>query len=155
MRATASVNGTAALSFLSLFAFSVGRFRGTRLCDLCFAQKPANNSAPAMNYKNMESLPAYELTEINHATYLATHKPLSPFLKVEGFSLHTCVYDVMHNLYLGCGKHYLASGLRVLLEKGFFDSFGHARATDEMFAKIMEDVHDTFKDHQPLNLMGA
>ena len=54
----------------------------------------------------------------------------------------------MHNLFLGTGKIYIASGIRVLIEKGFFDKPGIERGSDDMFAEITHGIHETFKQHK-------
>ena len=100
-----------------------------------------------MNYKNMGPHAAYRLAPMDHATYMAT-QPMSEWSCVPGWHLHTCVFDIMHNLYLGTGRVYIASGVRVLVEKGFFDKEGIERNSDMMFAEITMGILDTFKRNQ-------
>ena len=119
-----------------------------RLCDLCFAQKPTNRADPAMNYMNMAEAPIYELAGIDHITYMATTPQVSPWNLVEGWTLHTCVYDLMYNLFLGCGRDFVASSLRVLLEKGYFDGLWHERECNEMFSKITLLIQEAFRNHK-------
>ena len=95
--------------------------------------------------------PPYQLAEINHETYVATQRPLSPFMVVPGWTLHTCVFDVMHNLFLGAGRDFGASAIRLLLEKGVFDSYRCQRHSNEMFQHLTMDLHQTFADHKLLD----
>jgi hypothetical protein len=97
-----------------------------------------------MNYKNMGPHAAYRLAPMDHATYMATQE-VSEWSCVPGWHLHTCVFDIMHNLFLGTGRVYIASGVRVLIEKGFIDKPGVERNSDAMFAEITMGIHDTFK----------
>jgi hypothetical protein len=118
-----------------------------RLCDLCFAEKPNKKANLNMNYKNMGPNAPYRLAPMDHATYMAT-ETVSEWSCVPGWHLHTCVFDIMHNLFLGTGKIYIASGIRVLIEKGFFDKPGIERGSDDMFAEITHGIHETFKQHK-------
>lgn len=118
------------------------------MCDLCFAQKPAKRSDPAMNYMDMGAKPPYELAVIDHATYMAMTPKISPWNAVEGWTLHTCVFDIMHNLFLGTGRDFVASSLRVLLEKGYFDDLCDDRESLEMFAQITLLIQQSFKERK-------
>lgn len=101
-----------------------------------------------MNYKNMSNAAPYRLTEINHATYMATTQVASSWLVVPGWTLHTCVYDIMHNLYLGTGRDLVASCLRLMLEKGCFDHYGVAPSSEIMFVNINKEINAVFKQHR-------
>lgn len=35
-----------------------------------------------------------------------------------------------------------------MVEHGVFDSYGCARKSDEMFARITMEIHDTYKQHR-------
>ena len=58
-----------------------------------------------MNFKDMRETAAYRLAPIDHNTYLATANVLSPWRAVPGWTLESNVFDIMHNLFLGTGKH--------------------------------------------------
>ena len=98
----------------------------------------------AMNFKDMSLQAPYRLAEMDHATYMLTHVP-SCWSTVPGWTLHTTVYDIMHNLFLGTGRDVVASSLRLMLETGCFDHYGVPRDSDSMFAKITEEIHASFK----------
>lgn len=102
-----------------------------------------------MNYKDMSEHPPYKLAKMDHATYMRT-QPVSEWSVLPGWSLHTCVYDVMHNLFLGTARDYIPSSVRVLLEKGYFDSYGVPRNSDDMFGRITCVIHEDFKKHKLL-----
>lgn len=118
-----------------------------RLCDLCMAEKPTKRANPAMNFKNMATDAPYRLTNINHATYLATTSQVSPWSAIPGWELECNVFDVMHNLFLGSGRDFLGSAIRLLLEHGAFDAYGVQRSSHDMFARITLEIHDTYKQH--------
>lgn len=118
-----------------------------RLCDLCFAEKPSKRGNPHMNYKNMNASAPYALATMDHCTYMHT-QVVSEWAVVEGWTLHTCVFDVMHNLFLGTGRDFVPGCLRVLLERGCFDWYGVARDSNEMFANITMEIRQTYRDHK-------
>ena len=102
-----------------------------------------------MNYKDMSQNPAYKFAKMDHITYMRT-QVVSEWSVVQGWTLHTCVFDTMHNLYLGSGRDYMACAVRVLVEKGCFDSYGVPRDSDDMFARITMEVHEDFQKHKLL-----
>ena len=81
---------------------------------------------------------------MDHETYMATQVP-SCWASVPGWTLHTTVFDIMRNLFLGCGRDLVASCLRVMLEKGCFDHYGVPRCSDEMFVNINLEISADFK----------
>lgn len=111
------------------------------------AEKPTKRANPAMNFKNMARDAPYRLTNINHATYLATASQVSPWSAIPGWELESTVFDVMHNLFLGSGRDFLGSAIRLLLEHGAFDAYGVERSSPAMFAQITLEIHDTYKRH--------
>lgn len=130
-----------------LTAFCFLFFSPNKGCDLCFAQKPSKKALPAMNYKNMSENPPYELAVMDHGTYMAT-QCVSEWSVIPGWHLHTCMYDIMHNLFLGTARDFIASSVRVLLEKGFFDKPGVERGSETMFQHITLGIHEMFRNHK-------
>jgi len=116
-----------------------------RLCDQCFAQKPSKKGDPKMNFKDMRAGASYQLTVLDHSTYMATHPP-SPWHVVPGWSLTNTVFDFMHNCFPGTSRIFIASAIRLLLHHGVFDSYGVDRDSSAMFAYITMDIHKDFKD---------
>lgn len=131
---------------LTVFCFLVF-FTQQRLCDLCFAQKPSKKALPAMNYKNMSENPPYELAVMDHGTYMAT-QCVSEWSVIPGWHWRNCMFDVMHNLFLGTARDFIASSVRVLLEKGFFDKPGVERGSETMFQHITLGIHEMFRKHK-------
>lgn len=117
------------------------------MCDLCFAEKPNKKADWNMNFKNMSPNAPYQLAVMDHATYMAT-ATVSEWHVVPGWHLHNCVFDVMHNLFLGVGRDYIASSVRLLMEKGVFDEPGMERSSTEMFGRVTLGIHDMFKEHK-------
>ena len=100
-----------------------------------------------MNYKNMAANAPYRLSHVNHETYAAIATEVSPWSSVPGWRLENNVFDFMHNCFLGTGKDFVASAIRLLLERGAFDGFECERSSDLMFAKITMEIQDTYKQH--------
>lgn len=103
-----------------------------------------------MNFKNMGPDPPYQFAVMDNTTYMRTQQ-VSDWSCVPGWTLHSCVFDIMHNLYLGTGRDVVASCLRVLVERGAFDLFGLGRGSAEMFPQITQEIHSTFKEHRFLD----
>ena len=127
--------------------FCSGGKPNQRMCDLCFAEKPNKKADWNMNFKNMSPNAPYQLAVMDHATYMAT-ATVSEWHVVPGWHLHNCVFDVMHNLFLGVGRDYIASSVRLLMEKGVFDEPGIERSSTEMFGRVTLGIHDMFKEHK-------
>ncbi|CAK8985934.1 Uncharacterized protein SCF082_LOCUS341, partial [Durusdinium trenchii] len=121
-------------------------YQCTKMCDLCFAERPTKKSDGNMNFKNMGPDPPYQFAVMDNTTYMRTQQ-VSDWSCVPGWTLHSCVFDIMHNLYLGTGRDVVASCLRVLVERGAFDLFGLGRGSAEMFPQITQEIHSTFKEH--------
>lgn len=100
-----------------------------------------------MNYKNMGPSAPYRLAPMDHATYMA-NEVVSEYSQIAGWHLHNNVLDIMHNLFLGTGRDFIASGVRVLIEKGYFDKPGLARGSYDMFVEINLAIHETFRQHR-------
>ena len=111
------------------------------------AEKPSKNGHRDMNYKNMAANAPYRLSHLNHETYVAIAPQVSPWIAVPGWQLQNNVFDFMHNCFLGSGKDFIASALRLLLEHGSFDDYDCARSSDQMFAKITLEIHEKYKQY--------
>lgn len=93
-----------------------------RMCDSCLAQKGVNCD-PAMNYKNFTSSAAWPYTRINHQDYLRMEAgQISSWAAVPGWQLETCMFDLMHNCFLGTARDFLAGGVRCLLACNAFEN---------------------------------
>ena len=105
-----------------------------------------------MNYKNMAANAPYRLSHLNHETYAAIATEVSPWSSIPGWRLENNVFDFMHNCFLGTGKDFVASAIRLLLERGAFDGFHCERSSDLMFARITMEIQDTYKQHGFLSI---
>ena len=105
-----------------------------------------------MNYKNMAANAPYRLSHLNHETYAAIAAEVSPWSSIPGWRLENNVFDFMHNSFLGTGKDFVASAIRLLLERGAFDGFQCERSSDLMFARITMEIQDTYKQHGFLSI---
>ena len=88
------------------------------------AAKVSKNTDPRMTYKDFRpNLPRY-LTRINHATYMRTTPAafLSPWRVLQGWSLESCLHDMMHVVYLGTARDLIPSLLGDFLECGVLGS---------------------------------
>ncbi|CAJ1359760.1 unnamed protein product [Effrenium voratum] len=118
----------------------------TLMCDLCFAEKPAKRGRPAMNFKDTSASAPYTHTMLDHKTYMATHSQVSDWSAVEGWTLETNGFDFMHNCFLGTAKDFIASGLRVLLQKGVWGDNSKTNV-DEVLASVTAEIQSTCKRH--------
>lgn len=100
------------------------RLHPLRMCDRCFAEQGVS-ATPAMNYKNFGSSEAWSLTSIDHHGYLHLHKEtLTPWLAVEGFTMDTMMWDLLHNIFLGTARDLVASGLHTLVTHKCYEFLG-------------------------------
>ena len=97
-----------------------------------------------MSFKDMKNTAPYQLTCLDHQTYMATHIP-SAWHVVPGWSLENNVFDFMHNCFLGTGRIFFASSIRLLLERGCFDYHDAERDSSTMFGFITMEIHRDFK----------
>ena len=93
-----------------------------RMCDRCFASQAQSVPDP-MNYKNFGSRKAWDLTTIRHESYLhLDHGKLSPWLCVSGFKVETMAWDLLHNVFLGTARDFVASSMKCMIMRGCYDS---------------------------------
>lgn len=117
-----------------------------RLCDVCFAEKPAKKGHPLLNFKNMAPGAAYEMTQLSHETYIKTHH-VSPWACVSGWNIHACVFDFMHMCYLGTARDWIASSLKMMILHAVFGAgWG---SDDEILAELTEEIKLVCSQHGP------
>lgn len=122
-----------------------------RLCDSCLAAVGKNVPSP-MSARNFGSGKALPMTRLTHAAYMAREvNHLSPYIAVRGWKLETCTWDFMHNMYLGCGRDILASGLRVMISKGVWGHIG-SNDWDTILNAVHMEMHAACAAAGPLNL---
>ena len=74
------------------------------LCERCMAQRPTPQSDPNMVYHDFRPDAPHLMTQISHSTYLQTEPVVSPWVDMPGWSLKTCMHDLLHTVYLGFGR---------------------------------------------------
>ena len=123
------------------------------MCERCDAIRPASNSGrEVMSYKNFGLHPPYEATVLSHEGYVRSAQQLSPWLCVEGFSLHTVSYDVLHVLYLGTARDHVASMLKYLRLRGYHYVDGERE--DAYLRRISLEMRHDCKQHGRLGFSG-
>ena len=70
---------------------------------------------------------------------------------VPGWTIESCVYDWMHNVYLGHGRDLLGSTLKVLISKGVYQHLG-LNSVDEILVHIQ---HEMAVDSSKLGFLGS
>ena len=115
-----------------------------RMCDSCLARKGVN-CPDEMNYKNITSTNAWELTRISDADYLHMEPKISEWEQVPGWTLSTCMFDLMHNCFLGTARDFVAGGIRCLISCGRFSSLEevHKDMIQTCSARGFLDQHDS------------
>ena len=90
------------------------------ICEQCLASKISKTTDDRMCYKDFRLESPRWLTRINHDTYMRTTPPraISPWHIIPGWSLESCLHDIMHVVYLGTGRDLVASLLGDFLECG-------------------------------------
>lgn len=109
-----------------------------RICDSCLASS-TTKCDQRMHFKNFGPSQAWSLTEISHEQYLAMPGQISVWRSVPGWTLESCVFDWMHNVYLGHGRDLVGSTLKVLIEKSVYDHL-RLESVDAILAYIQEEM---------------
>lgn len=79
------------------------------MCDQCMSQNPTAKSMREMWFFDFrEDSPRY-LTYISDSTYRSTATTISPWAGVQGWSLRSCFFDLLHILYLGVARDLVAN----------------------------------------------
>ena len=88
----------------------VRHYSCTYSCEECWATQPFKNAPPATNYKDFRSSALWRMTHITHEVYMGLPEQKSPWvLHVRGARLDTFYRDIMHVVYLGFARDFLAS----------------------------------------------
>ena len=118
------------------------RSSAARLCDSCLASV-AQGTPDDMHGRNFGCSAAWELTTVDHPTYLAMESDatVSPWIAVEGFRVESVAYDWLHNVYLGTARDLIGSALRVLVKDG---AYNHVQS--ENMDIILAHVHGEMRE---------
>lgn len=90
------------------------------------------------------------LTTINDQTYRATAPKVSPWHVVEGWTLGTAFWDIMHVLYLGTARDLIPSLLGDFAEKNMLGD--PTRSLDEQLRTFSVEMNRVFKANGSLRL---
>ena len=88
------------------------------MCDRCMAQRPTKKSDPSMCYYDFNLDAPYSMTEISHATYVGTEPVVSPWVAMPGWTLKTCMQDLLHTVFLGFARDLIGNLLADFLDHG-------------------------------------
>ena len=120
------------------------------ICESCMAQRPTERYDHALTYRDFRyGLPRH-LTEVSHETYLATEPAPSPWARVPGWTLGTCLHDIMHNVYLGVGRDLVSSLLADFLDH---DCLAPAGTLEEKLKQFSVEMLATFKEKRTIGLI--
>lgn len=89
------------------------------VCDSCLACNWTKHSPKHLYYADWNPGAAYMDTRIDHATYEASEMKPSPWLRVPGWSLHSCFWDQLHVVWLGFARDLAASIIVEFYLRGF------------------------------------
>ena len=120
------------------------------MCERCKAVRPTTNQPDRLSYKDMSPVPPYAGTQISHEQYLSTAGAVSPWVCVEGFSLGTVSFDLLHVLYLGTGRDHIASMLKYLQLRGYF--YVEGETSEQFLKRISLEMRSDCREHGPLAL---
>lgn len=79
------------------------------ICESCLSQRRTSHSNPALWFFDFRESSPRHLTAIDDATYRQTCKKLSPYHCIPGWSLGTCLRDLLHVVFLGTAKDLVPS----------------------------------------------
>lgn len=105
-----------------------------------------------MYYKNLHPDAPYKLSSISHEFYLVAERGnISPWAQVAGWRLETCVFDLLHNVFLGTARDTIASTWKALVLGGHFAGYGDD--DNEILSNITAEMRRTWKDHGLLDFI--
>ena len=123
-----------------------------RMCDRCLASQ-GTGCPVEMLYKNFSPTKAWDLTLIDRPGYVLRERlSLSPWLCMEGFQIERMSYDFLHNMYLGTGRDFFASGLKTLVEWGVYRDTGLTQL-DDILCHIEHRIRAKCKERKLLSLV--
>jgi hypothetical protein len=91
-------------------------YSATFCCDDCLATQAFKNAPRHLLFSNCSDTAPHLDTFISHSWYMAEEAELSPFNIIPGGHKSIVFRDIMHDLWLGCGRDDVASIIVDLLE---------------------------------------
>lgn len=115
----------------------------TYICESCLAQKRSKRSTPDMWYFDFRPSSPRHLTTIDDATYRQTCKVISPYHCISGWTLGTCLRDLLHVIFLGTAKDLIPSIIADWVDNGLLGG-PHMSLHDRLRCFSLE-MHQVFK----------
>ena len=108
------------------------------MCEQCLAA--TGKACPdSLNYKNFNDDAIWPLTSISHDGYVATASRISAWNVLPGWTLQTCSFDWMHNLYLGLARDYVASSIQCMITQGAWPDLGMV-CNDHVLGQVHSEI---------------
>ena len=118
------------------------------ICESCLSQRRTKNSDPTMWYCDFRKSAARHLTSIDDKLYRQTCKTLSPYACIPGWSLGTCLRDILHVVFLGTAKDLLPSILADWIDHGLLG--GRMMSLDDRLRAFSLEMHQVFRKERTL-----
>lgn len=115
----------------------------TYICESCLSQRKTKNADMNMFYCDFRDSSPRHLTKINDALYRRTCKTLSPYSVIPGWSLGTCLRDILHVLYLGTAKDLVPSLLIDWIDHGLLG--GPHMSLEDKLRSFSLEMHGVFR----------
>lgn len=116
------------------------------ICESCLAQQRCKDFDPNLLYADFRESSPRHLTMIDDATYRQTAKTMSPYSCISGWTLGTCLRDMLHVIYLGTAKDLIPSLLADWLDHGLLGG-PHMTVNDRLKVFSIE-MHRVFKQEK-------
>lgn len=120
------------------------RFYSCRyICESCLSQRRTKHAEQDMLYVDFRDSCPRHLTVIDDATYRQTCKTLSPYACIPGWTLGTCLRDLLHVVFLGTAKDLVPSLLADWLDHGLLGD--PTTALDSRLRSFSLEMHQVFR----------
>lgn len=126
-------------------------YRCRFICESCMAQNPVYRHDPLLSYQDFRPGQVRHLTVIDDATYRRTCRELSPWSAIPGWTLPTCLHDLMHVVYLGTARDLIPSLLGDFLDHGVLGDTS-TTPVNTLLRSFSIDMHKVFRQERTLDL---
>ena len=113
------------------------------ICESCLSQRRTLRSDPAMWYCDFRESSARHLTTIDDHTYRQTCKVISPYACIPGWTLGTCLRDLLHVVFLGTANDLIRSLLADWLDHDLLG--GPRMSLDDRLRSFSLEMHSVFR----------
>lgn len=118
------------------------------ICESCLAQRRTSNSNPDLWFFDFRDSSPRHLTRIDDRTYRQTATRISPYHQIEGWTLGTCLRDIMHVIYLGIAKDMIPSLIADWLDHNVLGPPGIS--VDDRLRSFSLEMHQVFRREKTL-----